>query len=149
MKRFAVAVSLAFVLAACETIPTSGPAEPSGPAAIPSGDLSLGDWRNASEAATLEAFSTNVSSRYGAGLAISAASADLRRNEFNCGPAPAADRGRGDPPAQVCRRTTTASGCTHTWQVHLFDEGGNARLARTRGLYDRRCGGDGLLGGPG
>jgi hypothetical protein len=149
MKRFAAAAALAFALAACETTPVNAPSEPSGPASIPSGDLSLGDWRNASEAATLEAFSSNVSSRYGAGLAISAASADLRRNEFNCGPAPAADRGRGDPPVQVCRRTTTASGCTHTWQVHLFDEGGNARLARTRGLYDRRCGGDGLLGGPG
>lgn len=149
MMRFVVAASLAFVLAACVTTPVSGPSEPSGPSTIPSGDLSLGDWRNASEAATLTAFSESVSSRYGAGLGISAVAGDLRRNEFTCSPAPAADRGRGDPPAQVCRRTTTVSGCTHTWQVHLFDEGGNARLARTRGLYDRRCGGDGLLGGPG
>lgn len=149
MMRFAAAACLAFALAACATTPVGGPSEPTGPTTIPSGALGLGDWRNATEAATLEAFQENVSARYGAGQQISAVSADLRRNEFNCGPAPAADRGRGDPPAQVCRRTTTASGCTHTWQVHLFDEGGNERLARTRGLYDRRCGGDGLLGGPG
>jgi hypothetical protein len=29
----------------------------------------------------------------------------------------------------------------------LFEADG--KLSRTRGLYDRRCGGEGLLGGPG
>jgi hypothetical protein len=140
---------LALTLAACETTAISSPSAPSGGATVPSTPLELGDWRSASEAATLQAFQQTVTSRYGEGLAVSAASADLRRNEFNCGAAPAQDRGRGDPPAQVCRKTATASGCTHTWQVHLFDTGGNGELARTRGLYDRRCGGDGLLGGPG
>jgi hypothetical protein len=150
MKYLAPLAALALLLAACETVPTSGSvSEPVGGAEIPAGSLDLGDWRTANEAATLQAFQQNVSSRYGAGVAVSAASADLRRNEFSCGAAPPQDNGRGDPPAQVCRRTTTASGCTHTWQVHLFDAGGNGRLARTRGLYDRRCGGDGLLGGPG
>jgi hypothetical protein len=147
MKRFVVAVGCVLALAACETMP-AGVSAPSSPGAtIASGPVDLGDWRNANEAATLEAFQQGVSSRYGAGLEISAAAADLRRNEFNCGAAPPLDQGRGDPPAQVCRRTTTASGCTHTWQVHLF--GGNGTLDRTRGLYDRRCGNDGLLGGPG
>lgn len=146
MKRFVAATMFVMALAACETVPTSAPS-PVGPgASIPSEPINLGDWRNANEAATLQAFENSVSSRYAAGLATSAASADLRRNEFNCGAAPPQDRGRGDPPAQVCRRTTTASGCTHTWQVHLF---GSDTLSRTRGLYDRRCGGDGLLGGPG
>jgi hypothetical protein len=145
-----IIVSLALALGACETIPVGGPMAPSGPATIPSSPLELGDWRHASESATLEAFQQTVTSRYGAGLAVTAASADLRRNEFNCGAAPPrTEGGRGDPPAQVCRRTTTSSGCTHTWQVHLFDQGGDGALARTRGLYDRRCGGDGLLGGPG
>jgi len=148
MKRFAAAV-LAFALAACATPVSTGPTAPSGPSTIPSGAIDLGDYRNASEAATLQAFQQNVNGRYGVGLQISVVAADLRRNDFNCGAAPAQDRGRGDPPAQVCRRTISVSGCTHTWQVHLFSGEGNARLARTRGLYDRRCGGDGLLGGPG
>lgn len=146
MKRFVAAAMFVLALAACETVP-AGVSTPSNPSAsIPSDPLNLGDWRNASESATLQAFQQNVTSRYGTGVEISAASADLRRNEFNCGAAPPQDRGRGDPPAQVCRRTTTANGCTHTWQVHLF---GDDALSRTRGLYDRRCGGDGLLGGPG
>jgi len=147
--KYLAPLALALLLAACVTPTATGPSEPTGGGAIPSSALELGDWRIANEAATLQAFQQNVTSRYGAGLAVSAVSADLRRNEFTCGAAPPQDRGRGDPPAQVCRRTTTASGCTHTWQVHVFDEGGNGRLARTRGLYDRRCGGDGLLGGPG
>lgn len=143
-----IAVSMMLLVSACATLPTSGPSEPSGPATIPSSPISLGDWRNATEAATFEAFQQGVSGRYGAGLEIAAVSADLRRNDFNCGAAPPrAEGNRGNPPAQVCRKTTTANGCTHTWQVHLFGEG--TALASTRGLYDRRCGGDGLLGGPG
>jgi hypothetical protein len=148
VPRF-LAASLALLLAACAT-PVGGPVEPSGPASIPSSSIELGDWRNATEAAVLQAFEQTVASRYGAGLQVTAASADLRRNEFNCGAAPPrAEGNRGDPPAQVCRKTTTANGCTHTWQVHLFDQAGDGALSRTRGLYDRRCGGDGLLGGPG
>lgn len=143
MKRL-VAIASALALASCATMPTSAPPPPS--ATIPSEPLSLGDFRTASQADTLRAFQQNVSARYGAGLAISAVAADLRRNDFNCGPAPALDQGRGDPPAQVCRRTQTVSGCTHTWQVHVF---GSGQLDHTRGLYDRRCGNDGLLGGPG
>ena len=143
-----IAVSLALLLGACETLPVGGVTQPTAPATIPSAPINLGDWRNASEAATLEGFQQGVASRYVAGLQLATASADLRRNEFNCGAAPPrAEGNRGDPPAQVCRKTTTANGCTHTWQVHLFAEG--EALARTRGLYDRRCGNDGLLGGPG
>ncbi|MEZ5961778.1 MAG: hypothetical protein R3C30_15350 [Hyphomonadaceae bacterium] len=140
-------VSLALLLGACETLPT-GAVTPTGSATIPSTPIGLGDWRNSSEAATLEAFQRGVASRYGAGMQLASVSADLRRNEFNCGAAPGrAEGNRGDPPAQVCRKTTTANGCTHTWQVHLFGDDG--ALSRTRGLYDRRCGSDGLLGGPG
>jgi hypothetical protein len=94
----------------------------------------------------LRDFEQTVTARYGAGLAISAVASDLRRNDFNCSEPP--QSGRGSPPDQVCRRTITASGCTHTWQVHVFDTNGDGRLAETRGLYDRRCGSDGLLGGP-
>jgi hypothetical protein len=143
-----IVVSLALLVGACETLPTGGVTAPSGPAAIPSAPINLGDWRNGTEAATLEGFQQTVASRYGAGLQLADVSSDLRRNEFNCGAAPPrAEGNRGDPPAQVCRRTTTANGCTHTWQVHLA--GADGVLTRPRGLYDRRCGNDGLLGGPG
>jgi hypothetical protein len=148
MKRLVAAAALA-ALAACATTPVSGPSAPSGPPSIPSAAIELGDYRTANEAATLQAFQQQIASRYGAGTPISAVSADLRRGEFSCGAAPPQDRGRGDPPAQVCRRTITANNCTHTWQVHLFGDAGASALARTRGLYDRRCGNDGLLGGPG
>jgi hypothetical protein len=146
--KYAPFLVAALLLSACETIPAAAP-PPGEAGARFEGDLDLGDWRNADEAATLAAFQQNASSRYSAGLAVSDAASDLRRSEFNCGAAPPQDQGRGDPPAQVCRRTVTYSGCTHTWQVHLFDQNGDARLARTRGLYDRRCGNEGLLGGPG
>lgn len=148
MKQFAALAALA-LLAACATAPVSAPSAPAGGATIPSTPLDLGDWRNASAPATLAAFESNVTSRYGAGLAISAITRDLGAQQFTCAAAPAAEGGRGSPPAQVCRRTVTANSCTHTWQVHLFDENRSGRLARTRGLYDRRCGSDGLLGGPG
>lgn len=130
-------------LSACATMPVVSP--PAGPA-VPSAPLNLGDWRRASAANVLRGFEQEVAARYRAGLAMSAAGADLRRNDFDC----AAHRdngGRGDPPDQICRRTVTAEGCTHTWQVHLYDDAG--ALARTRALYDRRCDGEGLLGGPG
>jgi hypothetical protein len=146
--KYAPVLVAALLLSACETIPPASPPAAEAAARI-EGDLDLGDWRNADEATTLTAFQQNASSRYAAGLAVSDAAADLRRSEFNCGAAPPLDQGRGDPPAQVCRRTMTVNGCTHTWQVHLFEASGDGRLARTRGLYDRRCGNEGLLGGPG
>lgn len=143
-QLFAFAAFLA--LSACATAVPPGPSAPSGPSAIPSTPIELGDWRRASVNAVASQFERNVSGRYGEGVALNAVAADLRRNEFNCG---GGGGGRGDPPEQICRHTVTQAGCTHTWQVHLFDADGNDRLARTRALYDRRCGDDGLLGGPG
>ncbi len=135
------------ILASCATITPPGASTPSGPPSIPSAPLALGDYRGASPSAVLSQFERGVSSRYAAGLALNAVSADLRRNAFTC--APGASSERGDPPAQICRQTLSANACTHTWQVHLYDRGGDSQLARTRALYDRRCGDDGLLGGPG
>jgi len=149
MKYAAPIFLAALLVSACETVPASAP-PPQEAGAQLEGDLDLGEWRTANQAATYAAFEQNASSRYGAGMSLATATADLRRSEFNCGVAPPQDaQGRGAPPAQVCRRTITQAGCTHTWQVHLFDTNGDARLARTRGLYDRRCGNEGLLGGPG
>ena len=145
MNRFGLAVAACLVLSACETMPVS-PAAQAGPPAIPSAPLDLGDWRHASADAELSGFQDMVGHRYGAGLTLDAVVADLRRSQFTC--QTNHDTHRGDPPAQICRKTVTDNGCTHTWQVHLFDTAGNAVLARTRGLYDRRCGSDGLLGGP-
>ena len=139
--HLALAAIATLLLSACVTPISSTPSGPSGPS-IPSAPLSLGgDWRNASVGATLERFQREVAGRYEAGLALSDASGDLRRQEFNC------SAGRGEnAPQQVCRKTETAGDCTHTWQVHLF--AADDVLARSRALYDRRCGGDGLLGGP-
>ncbi len=138
-------IGLALVLGACETIPI---ASSSSTGAIPSTSLNLGDWRRANANLVAQHFEREVGGRYGAGLALTAVSSDLRRNEFTCAPN-RDDAGRGDPPEQICRKTITVEGCTHTWQVHLYDVDGNEALARARALYDRRCGGEGLLGGPG
>jgi hypothetical protein len=148
MQRWILLAATALTLSACQTIPVSGASAPSGGPSIPSGALALGDWRDANAASVAQAFEREIDHRYRVGLALSAVNADLRGSAFTC----AANReaaGRGDPPDQICRHTVSAENCTHTWQVHLYDEAGNAALARTRALYDRRCGGDGLLGGPG
>ncbi len=145
MKRALVLfASLAFAASACASLPTPDDPGPSTSVGIPDGPLDLGNWRNASVGDTLAGFQRNVSARYGAGLQLAAASSDLRRQDFNC--ASHNDDRASDPPTQICRKTETVSGCTHTWQVHLF---GDETLSRTRGLYDRRCGDEGLLGGPG
>ncbi|MES1157393.1 MAG: hypothetical protein ABUL73_06390 [Alphaproteobacteria bacterium] len=145
MRKLRLALAACLALTACETA-SVGPSAPAGPPTIPDAALDLGDWRHASAEAEFNAFQQTIAHRYGVGLQVSAVAADLRRAQFVC--AANRDTQRGDPPAQICRKTVTENGCTHTWQVHLFDTAGNALLARTRGLYDRRCGGDGLLGGP-
>ncbi len=141
-------LSAAMFLSACATLPDSTPSGRSAVGAIPSASINLGDWHRAAPTAVAQHFEREVAGRYAAGLDLGAVSADLRRNDFTC----AANRdsaGRGDPPDQICRKTVTVDGCTHTWQVHLRDTEGNGVLARSRAIYDRRCGGDGLLGGPG
>ncbi|HVZ99281.1 MAG TPA: hypothetical protein VG841_03080 [Caulobacterales bacterium] len=145
MKSIPIVLSAAF-LAACATLPAGGPGGPAAAPTLPSTPLEMGDWRHVGAEQELAAFEGAVEHRYVAGLDLSAASADLRRAQFTC---TANQDTRGDPPAQICRKTLTEAGCTHTWQVHLWDHAGDAKLARSRGLYDRRCGGDGLLGGPG
>jgi len=145
MRHALLALSLALLAAACET--TSG-AESSSPAQSSGGSFDLGDWRHATAAATLSQFQSTVSARYGAGSPVSTAVADLRRSEFTCAENVDTTR-RGAPPAEICRKTVTAENCTGTWQVHLFDTHGDARVARARALFDRRCGNEGLLGGPG
>ncbi len=132
MKAPALLALAALALAACATTPSR-----------PAAEVSLGDWRRASPPATLSQFSASVARRYPPGTPLESAARDLTANAFSCTtPAPAR---RGAPPARVCRRTLNASGCAHTWQVHLF---GAAALTRARALYDRTCGSDGLLGGP-
>lgn len=115
---------------------------PSG-AGRPVGALELGDWRGDSARAVAQRFSQAVAQRYAAGAPLSQATGDLRGQRFDC--AAGESSGRGTPPAQVCRREIRNGECAHTWQVHLYAD--NGRLARTRGLYDRTCGDDGLLGG--
>jgi hypothetical protein len=145
LNRFAPALAAALFCAACAVTPAVAPG-PSAPDAIPSTPFDLGgNWQSASVGATLERFRNGVARRYSAGLDLRAVAADLRQNDFNC----RNERNAGaEAPTQVCRKTETVSDCTHTWQVHLYDSSGDNVLARARPLYDRRCGGDGLLGGP-
>lgn len=147
--RHLSAAALLCLVAACATSTTPpGAVAPSGVGA-PTGAIDLGVWKRGNADGVTQQFSGTISRRYGAGLALTTATADLRANQFTCARPPA---GRaGDPPAQVCRRQIVDAGCTHTWQAHLWDDAGaTAKLTRVRGLYDKRCAADGgLLGGPG
>lgn len=145
MRYAAIALGLALLVSACET--TSGVEGATSGAANAGGGFDLGDWRNATAAATLSQFQSTVSARYAVSSPLSAATADLRRNDFNCAQNTDSTH-RGTPPTQICRKTVTADNCTGTWQVHLFDTNGDGRIARARALFDRRCGNEGLLGGP-
>lgn len=138
--RALAALALALALAACASAPA--PPAPSG-GGPPTGRLELGDWRSASARAVAQRFAQAVAQRYAAGAALAAATGDLSGQGFTC--EAGVGEGRGRPPAHTCRREIRHGACAHTWQVHLYDE--NGRLARTRGLYDRTCGEDGLLGG--
>jgi hypothetical protein len=142
--RFFTTAAIGLFLSACATAPVTGPSASAGPT-VASGPLDLGgEWRDSSVGAVAERFERGVTARYAAGLELAEASSDLRANDFRCREG---REGAGEAPAQVCSRTETEGDCTHTWQVHLF-KAENDALARTRALYDRRCGGDGLLGGP-
>lgn len=143
MKRFAPLIALV-ALAACETLPTTGTTPVAPP--LLTGALDLGSaWRTQTAAQNLDAFSRAVAQRYGQGTPTPRAIADLQHASFTCAENHDTS-GRGAPPDQICRRTEVVSGCTHTWQVHLF---GATTLTKARALYDRRCGADALLGGPG
>lgn len=154
MIRRLVPLAALVALTACATTPlsTSAPGKPplaSAPTratAMPTTPIDLGDPGKASPDAAAARFSGQILRRYPDKAPLTAVEADLRRNAFACGPSKAK---RGDPPDRICRRTLKASGCTHTFQVHLFVDGKAAALDRVRALYDRQCGGDGLLGGPG
>src|SRR5262245_13242422 len=99
---------MVLALAACTTVPASGPTAPSAARGIPTTPIELGD-RHAPQEAVMQQFEQTVTARYATGLALTEVSADLRGNEFNC--AANADTGeRGDPPAQICRKTVTAEG---------------------------------------
>ena len=143
MKYAMLALALAVAASGCETMSQSAPSA----ASASFGALDFGDWRNAAPAATLAQFESAVAGRYAAGSSVSDAAADLRRNDFTCA-ANNDTSGRGDPPAQICRKTVTADTCTGTWQVHLFDTRGDGHIVRARALFDKRCGREGLLGGP-
>ncbi|MBI3439853.1 MAG: hypothetical protein HY054_14600 [Proteobacteria bacterium] len=145
MRNALFALGLMLLLAACET--TSGGGDHPSAVETRRGAWDLGDWRSATASATLGQFQSAVAARYGVGSSLNAAVADLRRNDFTC--AENNDTtGRGTPPVEICRKTLTEETCTGTWQVHFFDVRGDTHIARVRALFDRRCGREGLLGGP-
>src|SRR5262245_40192534 len=118
--RFFVPLVATLLISACATTPVSAPVGPSGSTTIPAGAIDFGDWRHSDANAVMTQFGEAVSNRYSLGMQIAAVAADLRRNQFNCA-ANVDTTNRGNPPAHVCRKTVVDSGCTHTWQVHLFD----------------------------
>ena len=148
MRSVVFLVAACLLASACATVPGSGSSSPSVAVHIPAAPIDLGDWRRAGANALIQQFEREIAARYTTGIPLSAVSSDLRRNDFVCAEN-RDDAGRGTPPVQICRKALTAENCTHTWQVHLFNAAGNSALARTRTLYDRHCGSDGLLGGPG
>ncbi len=148
MRNIFVLLAACALTSACVTTPVAGGASSAAATNIPSSPLNFGDWRRAGAPAVTQHFEREIAARYPNGAPLGAVSSDLRRNDFEC----VENRdsaGRGNPPAQICRKAVSAENCTHTWQVHLFNANGANALVRTRALYDRRCGGDGLLGGPG
>ncbi|MET0183611.1 MAG: hypothetical protein ABW199_12075 [Caulobacterales bacterium] len=125
------------VLAACQTVPvsTSAPGRP----------IDLAPYQRGSAERAESSFSNMIASRYGAGTPLNRATSDMAANRFSCATPPRG--GRGEPPDRLCRRVVQEAGCTHTWQVMLYDTSG--QISRARGGYDRVCsaGDDGLLGG--
>ena len=144
MKRILLAF-LVVALAACAAGRPIGAMAPTGPGRIADGKIDLGDWARGSQDSVARRFAETIAARYGSGVPIAAAAADLRSNQFNC--AANAER-RGDPPDMSCRRTISGAGCINTWQVHLYNDRGAQGLSRTRGLYDKTCSRDQLLGAP-
>lgn len=107
--------------------------------------IELGDYAKGVEADVLAAFAKTASARFAKGEPLAAALKDLAANKFDC--AASIQKG-GEPPAQVCRRVIKADDCTNTWQVHLFAGGAEKDVVeRARGLYDKTCGKEELLGG--
>jgi len=143
MRQAILSLGLAVLVSGCETMSLGG--SPGSPP--PTAALDLGDWSHAPPTDTLSQFQTAISARYAAGSSLSDATADLRRNDFTCA-ANNDTTGRGEPPTQICRKTVNADNCTGTWQVHLFDAHGDGHILRARALFDKRCGREGLLGGP-
>jgi hypothetical protein len=152
MKRIAPLLIAATCLAACETLapapashaPPPRAVEPLGGGGL-TGAIDLGDWRRLPEAAVAQRFSAHINRRWAMGAALASVGADLAGQGFAC------DRlrlRRAEGPAQSCTLRRAEAGCTHIWTVALYDEPAGPRLQRVRSLYDRRCGRDGLAGGP-
>lgn len=149
-----LALAAALFSAACETLtPISMPTRPPAtqPTQPPRGDsriggpIDFGQYAMQEPQTTASRFQSQMSRRYGPGQSLPVVWSDLRGQGFVCSPPSSA---RGDPPDQACRKRVMVGGCEYTWQVMTYDSAGDQRLARLRSLFDRRCGRDGLLGGP-
>lgn len=152
MRSAFFAVLATALLGACATLPPPPSTGTEPPAAGPAGPkitdepIDLGDFASQGPEGVQKRFGDKLRDRYAVGLALGDIAADQARNGFTCAPSAAK---AGDPPDQVCRKAVKAANCTHTFQTLLYDAAGDGKLARLRGLYDRVCEVDGLLGGPG
>jgi len=152
LSSFAVTATLA--LSACAVLTDARPppaAVAPHAASMPKTPIAVADLIRDDSGAAGGRFAAQMLARYPAGAPLSVVQADLTANSFACTPPPPPVRGapRGDPPVRICRREIRAADCKIGLQVHLFSGAPAGRLGRLRALYDRRCGADGLLGGPG
>lgn len=125
----------------------TAPPVASAPAVVIAGTLGLGDWSAGRPGQVSQQFASSVQRRYPTGQVVAAAVEDLGQNGFTCGAVAAG--ALTDLPSQSCRRSFRNADCSHIWLVRLYQERGTQRLSRSEGTYERACGGDGLLGGPG
>ena len=154
----AAVLGAAALLSACVSIP-SGPTAPSAaqamttaPAAFEACPIEIGDWSRESPQAIQSRFARSVERAVGRGETLAEALSALQASSFGCNPV-SGPRGADDRPVQLCERQIRQSGCTHTWQVMLFDPGRQGRAASAVAIYDRVCAGEtgpggGLLGAP-
>lgn len=153
----ALALVAALALSACISVPQSPaptpspPTAASSPAAFEVRAIEIGDWARESPQAIQARFARSVERAVGRGETIPEALAALQASQFGCNPV--TGRGGDERPVQLCERQIRQSGCTHTWQVTLFDPGRQGRASSAEAVYDRVCSGEtgpggGLLGAP-
>jgi hypothetical protein len=122
---------------------TSGIVTPTGEGR-PTGPIALGDYDKDKPDDVRRDFAGDIIRRYAVGAPLRTATADLAANKFECAKSTI---NAPDPPAQICRRQIKTGDCVNVWSAYLYDTKGDAKIARVRALYDRRCAADPLLGG--
>lgn len=118
----------------------STPATSGGPPSSPKVLITRGDWRAVGREAAARDFTTSLQRAVPTGQPLATARATIEASGFSC-VKPASGF------ALSCRLLAQETKCAHVWRVLINAE--RDQVTRARGLYERTCGEDGLLGGPG